>query len=40
MDEATCVEIACSFQDPAEAAQALIEEASRRWIDEGDYMVS
>jgi hypothetical protein len=38
MDAATCVEIACRFQDPSEAAQVLIEESTKCWIEEGDYM--
>jgi hypothetical protein len=38
MDAATCVEIVCRFQDPAEAAQVLIEESTKCWIEEGDYM--
>jgi hypothetical protein len=38
MDAATCVEIACRFQDPSEAAQVLIEESTKCWIEKGDYM--
>jgi hypothetical protein len=38
MDAATCVEIACRFQDPSEAAQVLIEESTKLWIEQGDYM--
>jgi hypothetical protein len=38
MDAATCVEIACRFQDPSEAAQVLIEESTKCWIEQGDYM--
>jgi len=38
MDEQTCVEIACSYTNPAEAAKALIHEASERWLTRGDYM--
>ena len=33
-----CVEIACRYEDPTEAALALIDESSKRWIDQGDYM--
>lgn len=38
MDAQTCVEIACSYTDPAEAANSLIHEASERWLSRGDYM--
>jgi uncharacterized membrane protein YfcA len=38
MDAATCVEIACRFQDPSEAARALIEESTKCWIEQGDCM--
>jgi hypothetical protein len=38
LDAATCVEIACRFQDPSEAAQVLIEESTKCWIEQGDYM--
>jgi hypothetical protein len=38
MDAATCVEIVCRFQNPSEAAQVLIEESTKCWIEQGDYM--
>jgi hypothetical protein len=38
MDGATCVEIASRFQDPSKAAQLLVEESTKCWIEEGDYM--
>jgi len=38
MDKQTCVEIACAYKNPTEAVQALIHEASERWISRGDYM--
>jgi hypothetical protein len=38
MDANTCVEIACRFQDPSEAALALVKESTKRWIEQGDYM--
>jgi hypothetical protein len=38
MDAATCVEIVCRFQDPSVAAQVLIEESTKCWIEQGDYM--
>jgi uncharacterized membrane protein YfcA len=38
MDENTCVDIASRFQDPTEAAKALIQESSKRWMEKGEYM--
>jgi uncharacterized membrane protein YfcA len=38
VDEATIVELAHSSRYPSRAAEALIQEASRRWVDKGDYM--
>ena len=38
MDPQTCVQIACSCSNPSEAANALVEEASERWLTRGDYM--
>lgn len=38
MDPQTCVEIACSHNSPAEAARALVQASSKRWIERGDYM--
>ena len=38
MDASTCVEIACKHDDPALAAQALIDESTNQWIDRGDCM--
>ena len=38
MDEATCIKIAYRFQNPSEAAAALVKESSQHWLDQGDYM--
>mmetsp|Transcript_50135 Transcript_50135/g.54113 ORF Transcript_50135/g.54113 Transcript_50135/m.54113 type:complete len:314 (-) Transcript_50135:147-1088(-) len=38
MDEATCVAIACSYNNPDDAVKALIHEASECWMSRGDYM--
>jgi len=38
IDDETCVAIACSYNSPDEAAKALIQEASERWMSRGDYM--
>jgi len=38
MDHQTCVEIASRHNSPAEAARALVQEASKRWIKRGDYI--
>jgi hypothetical protein len=38
MDETTCIDIVSRFQDPSEAARALVEKSRQRWIEQGDYM--
>ena len=38
MNAATCVEMAYLYDDPAQAAQALIDEATNHWVDRGDCM--
>ena len=38
MDAATCIEMAYLYDDPALAAQALIDEATNHWVDRGDCM--
>lgn len=38
MDSATCVKIASKYKDPSEAAHALIQESSKRWMTKSNYV--
>jgi len=38
IDSETCVDIVCKYNDPAEAARALVRESSKHWTSKSDYM--
>jgi serine/threonine protein phosphatase PrpC len=38
MSSSTCIEIACNYENPSEAAAALVAESTKRWIARGDYV--